>query len=170
MDRRAPLGASLADRPPSGALSAPSSLSSGRSPPARGWLPRCRCCCRRLPGLKYSLLPGERHGRRRAYSERATRTDSHTAAPARPRSRPRGLLGSVVRSREVGLGGWKRVAAPERNGSSLEREIEISVPLLSGRIHPKRPEETSIVTSETTEEAFIHAPVESSCQAETWGV
>lgn len=79
---------------------------------------------------------------------------SHTAAPSRPRSRPRGLLGSVVRSR----------------GSSLEREIEISAPLLSGRIHTKRPEETSMVTPEATEEAFIHANVESSCQAKTWGV
>lgn len=44
---------------------------------------------------------------------------------------------------------------PERPGTSLKRELETSVPLLSVRVHPKRPEETSTVTPEATEKAFI---------------
>lgn len=82
-------------------------------PPARSSLPRRR----RLPGLMYSLQPGERHGRRRACPARAAPSASHTAAPSRPRRRrPRGLLGSVVRLREAGppegCGGWAGTTLP----------------------------------------------------------
>ncbi|XP_078202303.1 uncharacterized protein LOC144578718 [Callithrix jacchus] len=76
----------VADRPPSGALPAPSSLPSGWGPPARGSLPRRRR--RRLQGLMNSLQPGERHGRRRAYSARAAPSASHRR-PSRPRCRRR---------------------------------------------------------------------------------
>lgn len=134
MGPRAPLGAALPARPRLTGL--PPALSPPLPPFPQARPARSRLAPSPPPllWLMYSLQPGERHGRRRAYPARAAPSPSRATAPCLPRRRrPRGLPGTVVRSRGRGRGRCRTVGAgtalpPTDSPSSVRRAFRVQSP------------------------------------------